>query len=211
MKVEIDKAQLYEAQLALLGIKNGYPKAMNRALNNTLVPARKAAVEKISAKITPRVGIIKEAFSEKRSNWKILSASIFVEKNKKVPLIYYAAAKRKSGVGIRVYKSKGRYLIKHAFIATMPKTSETQKKQHAGVFWRKTDLVGTGKSKHEMPMLAVLGKKSKIRLPIEERWGPSIQQVFDDKDIIDPSSKKGLEILMKKFSHEVDYLLSQVK
>lgn len=85
---------------------------------------------------------------------------------------------RQTRRGVTANVGSGRKLYPHTFLATM-------KSGHEGVF----------------------GRRGKARLPIDERFGPSLPHVFEKH--IPEGLARGEESLQKNLTHELEYALQQ--
>lgn len=133
-------------------------KAVVRALNKTAEQARTAASQEVrAAGYNIKASAIKKSFVIQRAKAGNL-AVVLRATGRPIALINYDARNGKTGVSVRV--KTGRFVLRHAFIATMPNG-------HQGVFER------TG-NKHKV--VTRNGKKVRTGLPIKELFGPSIPQ-----------------------------------
>jgi hypothetical protein len=169
------------------------PKATVRALNKTGTPVQKEALRILSKDI----GI---AQKDVRKNLKMMRArrnnlNVLIEASgRRIPLIAFDArqigARRKGqrrrsrGRGGVTYKKQGgaRGFIPGAFIATM-------RSGHVGVFKR------TGKA----------------RLPIKEKFGPSIPHVFVKQGVNEAMLRVAKDRWPKNFEHEIQFELDKLK
>jgi hypothetical protein len=132
-------------------------KATVRALNKTADQAKVQASRQIrDTGYNLKAGDIKAAMRVMRASPDNLVASV-VTSGRPIPLIKYGARQVKAGVSVNVLK--GRKVIQHAFIATMPNG-------HTGVYVREAG------GKH------VKVRSSWHQLPIRELFGPSIPEAI---------------------------------
>jgi len=177
---------LEDAQKLLSGIKDGSRKAIVRALNKTVGTSsggvQSDAVKKVAEEFNLTQKAIKRDFVIKKANYSDLSAYVRA-KGKPVSLGRFVRTRQTlKGVSVLVKKAKPRTIIRHAFIPKL-------KSGHVGVFWR------TGKS----------------RFPIEQKFGPRIEDIFSNKEVMEPILQKAQERLDKNFNHEVEFLLTSSK
>jgi len=151
LQVQIDKRQMAAAQGMLRAVPKGWPRVASRALNKVATWARSRVVKGLAAELGLRQSYIRKKHTRlRRATWRHLGAAVRVEGRKRIRLIEFHARQTARGVSYRIGKGGGRKRIAHAFIATMPGG-------HTGVYVR-------------------TGAK---RLPIAERFGPSVMQVFE--------------------------------
>lgn len=200
ISVKINKEDLANVESAMNGIKNGYAKVLVRSLNKTITGVRTDAVKEIGKEITPKAKIIRSTFKLFKANYANLSASV-KSTGWPIPLIHYLARQVKKGVSYKVRKqAQGRLILKHAFIATM-------KSGHKGVFWRKYKGTPTKKVKPNF-QYGVLPER--YRLPIKQRYGPSIPDIVGDDKQMKPILDKAGDRLSKELDHQLDYELSKL-
>lgn len=205
--IKIKDEDLRSTRLLLLGIKNGAPKVITRALNKTLTGARTDLVKQSRELVNLSAKVIRDACVMNRANWQNLKASLQA-KTDSIPLINYSARQVKSGVSVNVLKSTPRVLVRHAFISTM-------KSGHKGVFWRSNipntiSGVTTGKPRPEFGRLK--GKADQYRLPIKQLFGPSLEAIWEER----PAAMDKLQLLTgerlnSNMEHELDYYLERLK
>jgi hypothetical protein len=146
----------------LAGAQESTP-ALVRALNKTATQVRTRASREIrAAGYNLKAADVKKALTIKRASSGELVASV-IAKGRPIPLIKYGARQTARGVSVQVMK--GRKVIAHAFIATMPNG-------HTGVYVR----TGAGHTK-----VVRNGKASWHGLPIEELFGPSVPDGLANK------------------------------
>jgi hypothetical protein len=124
--------------------------AVVRALNKTADQAKTRASREIrKAGYNLKAADVKAAINVKRASAGNLTASV-VAKGRPIPLIKFEA--RATGQGVSVRVQKGRKLIAHAFIATMPNG-------HRGVFERvnKTHVKYKGQWRKDLPIKQLFG------------------------------------------------------
>jgi len=115
-----------------------------------------------------------------RANYSNMEATIKI-KGRRVAVYAFGARQTRTGVTVRIRRDRGRKLIRHAFIATMPTG-------HIGVFQRKT----------------------KKRLPIKQLYSLSAAQMFEQQGVNEINiliEREGGKILQ----HEIDYEMSKFK
>lgn len=163
--IRFDKRKLRAVQRQLRGIPGAMPKVMSRAINKTTMGARTQIKRRIKGEVNMKVGAIGKGIALTRATVSRWLATLDLF-SKRIPLVQFATRQTKKGVGYKIDPQKPRQSIESAFIQTM-------------------------KSGHR----AVMKRRAGGRLPIDERFGPSIGAVFEDagtiaKDVVIESSKK---------------------
>ncbi len=177
---------LDDVQRTLAGIKDGSRKAIVRALNKTVGTSsggvQSDAVKEVAREFNLTQKDIKRDFRIKKATYADLSAYVRAQ-GKPVPLGRFIRTRQtQKGVSVQVKKSRPRVVIRHAFIPKL-------KSGHIGVFWR----------------------RGKQRLPIDQRFGPRVPDIFSNDEVMKPILQKAQERLDKNFSHEVEFLLETSK
>lgn len=199
ISIKIDKEDLANVESAMVGVKNGYAKVLVRSLNKTILGVRTDAVKEIGKEITPKAKIIRDTFVLSKATYAWLKATV-KSTGWPVPVIHYAARSVKKGVTYKIRQAGGRLLLKHAFIATM-------KSGHKGVFWREYKGTPTKKVKPNVKYGAL---PERMRLPISQRYGPAVQDIFGDNKVMEPILKKAGDRLSKELNHQLDFELSKL-
>jgi hypothetical protein len=177
-QLRVNEADIKRLEKLIGDIPRAMPRVMSRGLNRTANSARTQTGREL-AKITKlkvgqvrkSVNIVKATYSKWRSAVKI--------SERRIPLTYFKAKQTKKGV---TYKSlKGRVLIKHAFIETMPSG-------HTGVFLR----------------------VAKDRLPIKEQFSKSLMQVYSDsQSVANKIYAESSQKLAKNIHDQVELILAK--
>lgn len=157
------------------------PKAIARALNRGATTARATMQRRVAVDMKLKVGAVREEIKvdQARPFADRLRARVWVTGNR-IPLIDFGARQTKRGVSADT--GQGRKVYPHTFIAKM-------RSGHVGVFQRKT-----------------IGRGSK-RLPIIERFGPSLPLVFSKH--AQEGLVAGEASIAKNLEHELGYALQQ--
>ena len=195
--VKVDENDLAKVRIAMMGIKNGYPKVVTRSLNKTLTGVRTDSVREIQKVITPNAKIIRDTFKLEKANYAKLSATI-KSIGKPLPLLAYKANQTKKGVTVQVEKASARVLFHGAFIATV--------KKHKGVFQRKKPPYRTKRS-NKLPWKRFA---EKYRLPIEEKFGPKVPDIMGRAEVMKPILEKARIRLKKELDHQLDLALGKL-
>lgn len=176
MGVTIDVKGLRElyADLAAQGVN--LQQALTLAVNKTVRSARTRVTRLIASELALKTSDVRDKNLRMRlANYRSIEASIRVS-GRRIPLIRFAARQGKKGVSYRIRRSGGRSTLAGAFIARMPSG-------HQGVFIRtgspqmsRTPAAGTSK---RLGRRKGMGFLTRPRLPITERFGPSVPMALD--------------------------------
>lgn len=164
-------------EAGLRSMEGASVKALVRALNRGIRSAATFMGREIAKDMGLKVGDAKRMVAVREATWTRQEARLSASR-KRIPLIDFKARgpepSRGKGRGVTYRLPGGRGRAEHAFIATMPTG-------HRGVYAR------SGRS----------------RLPIHEKFGPSVGKVFEK---IRP---QGLQVaqdaFVKNFKHEFEY------
>lgn len=195
--VQIPPGQIASAKELLSGIKDGYPRAMTRALNYGARQAKSLTAKQLKALITADPERIDKSLTVSKANYSTLTSSLTVY-GKAIPLFRFDVAFMyptvTGGVTANIFKSGGGKLaLKHAFIAKM-------ENGHVGVFYRSGPKTKVGRGKYE----------GQLKQRIYESFGPNAATAFErtpgvETEIIDQSATN----FEKEFLRQVDFLLAQ--
>lgn len=195
--IKIDVQGMEEVRSLLRDLKEKAPRALMRGMNKTLAGVRtdmtRAAVEVLNVKQAD----VRKGITLNKASLQRLSASA-VSAGRPLSLAVFSARQTKKGVTVKVLKANPRKEIKHAFLGTMMSG-------HQGIFWRKW----TGPRKRMRPGIAYGGLPKQYRFPIEERFGPAVQDALQHPGVIADLEQKAGDRLVKNMAHEADYLLKQ--
>ena len=200
--VEFDKRKLKSIERQVRGIPGAMKRIMPRAINRTAKTARARTARKIAGKVKVRVSEVKKGIRILTACGDLWHARLIIT-TRRIPLIQFGARQFKKGVKYQISKAGGRKIIKGAFIQTMPITGATQARGHRGVFKRDIDAdLSEGRDKK--------GRPRKNRLPIREKFGPSLGIVFEDAASIaaETIAETNAE-LEKNIDSQVRFLLSR--
>lgn len=166
--------------------REGVPKAASRALNKTLTTITAEAARQIKVDIGGGTGgikikDIKAQLQKFFAKPKSLTATLHA-KGKRIPIIKIDPNVVLTATGV-AYRSGGTTQeIPHAFLASV-------KNGHRGVFVRKGDT----------------------RLPIGEKFGPSVPKVFQNRAVVDAIQKMARLRWSQVFQHELYYELQKMR
>jgi hypothetical protein len=203
VEIKLDEKDMQNA-LAMLG---DYSKRINGVLNNAInrstTSARTASVKQIAADTKLKQGILYKKGASNRpiiqtfSRIKKLAATI-ESSSRRIPLIGFKAktvykrrsklqkaeGKKQESRGVGYDLGRGRTIITNAFITEV-----------FGKPGRLTAII-TGRAGHR----GVFTRGGKSRLPIYEKFGPSIEEVYTESGILSHI----IETTNEKFPKEVD-------
>lgn len=208
-KVEIDKSDLLAAQALLAGVKNGYPKAMSRALNAGLSTSAVESRRKVQEIVTAKTKYVNRAFVQNKATYGKLTASL-VAAGTPLPMIAYDVRQTARGVSVKIEKAGTRSLLKHAFISIMKNVTKIGDiVEHTGVFFREerfrkyanTGQWPEGKARKFKP-------PDPYRLKVKQLWGPSLPAIFERGEILDHVQAVGAAKAADELGRQVDLLLT---
>lgn len=159
------------------------PNGVRRALNRAAVSARTYLVKEIAKDTGLKSGDIRKEIKIREATTANLTADVSIQ-GTRIPLIKFNARgpepSRGRGRGVS-YRLQGRSnRLPHAFITSVGSG------RHRGVFMRVTTK----------------------RLPIKERYGPSLPHVFGK--LIPAAAQIGEAALVKNVQHELAFALGQI-
>lgn len=164
---------------AIDGLKTGGTRAVVRALNRAIGSAQTVEKRAIADDTGLKQADVVKALTLKKANAGYLTASLSADL-KRIPLYAFKARgpfpSRGKGRGVSYSLPGGRGSIPNAFIATVDSPSGGE---HTGVFAR----------------------AGKDRLPIRERFGPSVGHVFIKYR--PEATARAQEIFVSNFEHEM--------
>jgi hypothetical protein len=177
-----DERQLRFLRDALGRFPEKAKKAMVRAINRAVEGARTDAVKKVCEAYVIKPSDVRKTIVIARANSRKMEARI-ISTGRPIPLMKFKVNPKKPGdrkkIVIAGVKMGTAAQMPHSFIAQM-------KSGHIGVFSRATGAP---------------------RLPIEQKYGPSVPQMMGNKDVIDFIEKRARERLDKELRHQIAYLL----
>lgn len=199
-EIVADKKAFRRLEHALKGVKNGFERAAVSAINRTLTTGR----SRIAKRVGDELKIRRKALLQQRRSRQVMrldkatrsriSGAIKLTRVP-IPLIEFASAanrvptvekKRRKPPVVQVRKGGQKERLSNAFVARMPSG-------HVGIFERKKQ-----------------GDSRSRRLPIEERYGPSLLGVFENQ----PGLSRGVlddigEVLEKNIDSQIDRFLQK--
>lgn len=169
------------------------PIAASRALNRSIASVNTATVRAVAADTTIAQKFVRKAIEITKATPRVLLARLTVT-GRRIPLIAFQARgpqpSRGKGQGVTYNLGRGRRRLASGFIARVASTAQrVQGVGHLGVFVR----------------------RGLARLPIVERFGPSLPHVFLQAAIDRARRRLALELLDKNLRHEVRFLVEGLK
>ncbi len=205
MDISVNQADLKSIQKTLAGIKNGYKNVVVTSINKTAKTIKVQARARIGNELNLKSKRIGEDIRVEKANYQKMSGAVIVSKTR-VGLIQFSAKQNNKGVRVKVFKKQSGRLIKHAFIA-QGRNSTTQH-----VFWRKNWQPGTkfqvGKKTKKVPWQKM---PDKYRIPLTRLTGPSVYDVFKQKQILDPVTIQANFVYLKNVDAKISDLLRRSK
>lgn len=182
VEVKFDEAKLRRIQLMLRDIPRQMPRVVSSAINKTAAMARTQVVRRIASEVGVKQKRIKQRVTLQKATFTCWRARIGIGA-RRLPLMAFGARQKKKGVSYKIEKSGPRKTLKSAFIATM-------KTGHEGVFMR----------------------GGPRRLPIFERFGPSIGQVFENAPAVAKEVTRSAYVnLQRHIDSQIARALSKLK
>jgi hypothetical protein len=149
--IQYDEGRVAELQRDLADIPHGIERVLTRAVNKVAVAARTRVLRMVTEEINVRQSDIRQRnIKLRKASFDQLYAAISIT-GRRIPLRKFGARQTRRGVSYAIRRG-GRTEMRHAFLAEM-------KTGHRGVFRRKDKAP---------------------RLPIQEKYGPSVPQVVED-------------------------------
>ncbi len=199
--VTINQSDLNEVKRILKGLKEAVPKVTRMAVNKTLTGVRTDATNEVAEVVALKKKIIRDTITVTKLG-RHSSAAYVRCRGKRLPLMVFGARQLKSGKGVsvKVLKTEGRKIIKHAFIAKMSTG-------HEGVFWRK--YKGPRAPWKKQFPYARLPKQ--YRLPINELFSFAVPDVMGHGPAMAEIMRLAGIRLKKEVDRAINYELSKLK
>ena len=206
--VTLNQNDVRSLEASLSEIKLGSKDAIIAATNDSMAGVKTEAARLVGEVITAKISTIKSHFVINKMNKSDMTADITAA-GKPLPLIEYSARSVVKGTSVQVLRKSTRSVIRHAFIATMLSG-------HKGVFWRAPRKVGTGKwpvgRRMKLPSpFGVYDKLTKFQLPIEELYGPRIEDILDNDEIINPILDHASQRFDDRLEYHTERLLARAR
>ncbi|MCK9324585.1 MAG: phage tail protein [Bacteroidales bacterium] len=194
--VEMDKAQLAKVEFMLAGIEGGTAKVLMRAINNTLSGVQTDLNKETRKILNITASRIKKDVTISKATSTRLCAQVS-SAGRPVGLTNFTGTKQRAkGVSVSVRKDTPRSIIRGAFIAKGLNDNEH-------VFWRKWHSY-----KNPVNSKIVYAKlPAKYKLPIKTLYGPRIQDIQGQTEVIEPVQAAAGVRLRTRIDHELTYFL----
>lgn len=187
MEIRLDKKDLASAKLALVGVKNGFPKAFSRSLNKTTIGTRTDMVSLIRKDYNYKAAAVRKRITIVRASSSKLDAAVR-SSGGEVHLTDIAGTRQtKTGVSVDVKKSTGRKVIPRAFIQTGIRSGKK-------IVFRRSVVSGK-----------MVGRK-----PIEARYAAHPETIYNTDENWPKLLLSASERLNANFAHEVDVILKGI-
>lgn len=186
MIINLDQNNCTEkAEMFLRNLGRQAQPAIARALNRVAKGVPTDSVKEVRKEYNVKAGPVRKSFEIKKAKPAALEARAKASGHK-VPLINFGArpsspGRRKPALGVSVQVKKQRKVLRHSFVARM-------KSGHIGVFQR----------------------EGEFRLPIEQKFGPSIPEMISNEKVINLIQENANERFKKNLDHEIDYVLQKM-
>lgn len=205
VQVEINKEDMARLHRLLSGIREGVPKALSAALNDTMRTVKAKMSRDIRERVVIKKKDIDPYLAGKRATKEKLAAGIVLSKSERLPLKYFGARQTHSGVTYQIGKEKGRSVLAHAFgpaiVATWPAVD-----LHGQVVQR-TGLFGVPTRGRYAPSGMYAGqRREKLSAALR---GPSPWGVFVKQKLLGPTRGEATLLLHKNTRRKVQWLLSK--
>lgn len=183
--VKLDQRQLLKNIAVLTRDSEKY---VARALNRTASGTQTDTVKQIRIDLNLKAKDIRDTMKIAKASKQKQTASV-ASSGARVPLIDFGARQTKKGVTVKVKRSGDRFLIKHAFLATMPTG-------HRDVFFRKKPP-DTDPKRHGLKIAKLLG--------------PAVPDFMGNEKAMGVILEKTEARLIENLKSQIDYLLASVK
>jgi hypothetical protein len=204
VEIKFDEKKIRQLEIMLRGIPRELPRIISRAINKTITPARTEVSQGIRQEINIKAGDVKDKIELKKASTKRWEASISLS-HKLIPIMDFGAKMTKKGVSFKVYKSGGRKLMLHAFIAKM-------KSGHEGVFRRGMDKRTIRWEKRSTRKAGVKSSVTWHNVFIGKQFGPSLHQAFKrSADLIQRITQNAYGRLEHNIDNQLEYVFSRMK
>jgi len=200
VEIKVDDVKLRQVERMLRGFPKAMPKVIARAINRTASSAKTEIGRRIAKEIGMKVADAKKSVILKKASWKRWMASLGIS-GRRIPLIRFRARQTKKGVSYKI--GAKRKFIKTAFIATMVGGNRDISNADR--------LVSLG---GEAPKTAagVYKRVGIKRLPIVERFGPSMGIVFEESgSIAKDVTESAYKMLGRNIDDQVALVLKRMK
>lgn len=205
IKISIDPIDKAKVRRMFFEMQTTADKVISRSLNKTLTGVKTDASTEIRKELNAKKAAVDETFKMDKATTKKLTASI-ESTGKPLALIDFVGTRQTTkGVSVLIKKGRSRTIIPRAFIATTEYGHKGV--SHKGVFWRKWH--GPKRPKNSRIRYGALPHK--FRLPVKERFGPRVPDIFSNSQVMDAVLEKAGNRLHANINHELEYELGKLK
>lgn len=204
MSINIDTSALEQVHDLVRGIQDGYKKVLVGAINTTATTVKVQAAARIGNELNLKAARIKQDFTIDKANYTKLTGSVRAT-GEPVGLVNFAAKQTQKGVTVKVLKSSGRSLLRHAYIA-----KGKGGKDH--VWWRSTP-----RNQLPTPKRFPVGKiapkvpwpkfGAKYTGPIERLTGPRVEDIYAKDSVLEPIETQAAHLFVQNVGKKTDEVL----
>lgn len=164
--------------------------AVRRALRRTLIGIRADAYKEARKQYNIKVADVRKGFTSRTWGSPPVGQATF--SGGKIPLMRFSprpagVTLRKPPVGVSIMVKAQRKIITGSFVARMKKGFKGVATNHLGVFQRSGD----------------------DRLPIKEKFGPSLAEMLDNPAVREGIIQLAADRFQKNLDHEIDFFTKQ--
>lgn len=183
MNVTVKQGSIQSLKAALEGTTRTLKKELRVAVNATAKKSKSIINKEIRKELAVTAKVVNPTIRVKRvASGDSLSASVQVDKTKRISLREFGARQTKAGTSYRVSKTRGRKTIPGAFQGPKPGVMKASWRGH------------------------VFKRVGKTRLPIVKLFGPSPWGVMVKGDKLEPSKEQTREELQKQIERRVRFI-----
>lgn len=185
--VKVRPFDIENAQAALDGVRNGFPRAYSRALNTASAGTRTDMVAVARDDYRYKAAAVRARIIVKRANFSDLNSWVRSRGSGVLLSDFLGTRQIASGLSVDVKASTGRQLIRHAFLNQARSTGKIVS------MWRSVGLDG----------------RRSPRYPVEALYGPHPEVVYNTEENWTKLREQADNRLIVAFSHQVDTVLRQ--
>jgi hypothetical protein len=186
--VSLDERQLQFMRDTLGRFPEKAKKAAVRAINRAVEGARTDTVKKVCEEYVIKPSDVRKTIHIVRAKSDRLTAQVISE-GRPIPLIKFNVKPKKP-------PAKGTHVVDRKTVIAGVKFGSAKEMPHSFITEMKSGHVGVFSRVNNAP-----------RLPIEQKYGPSVPQMVGSKDVINFIEKRARERLDKELRHQITYLL----
>lgn len=186
MEIKLSDFDTAELMIAMYGIKDGAKRALYRGFSKGNAAVKSAMVETARAEYNVKLAEARSHIKT-RLSWTPLESSAWSTGQPISLTGFTGTRKTNKGLSVDLKKSTGRKIIPHAFLASM-------KSGHKGGYLRQ-----------------IKNGKRVGRLPIEERFGPRLENLYAKESVNAVLRQKGWIAVKDEVARQIDVILGQYK